>query len=162
MVQRPEVFQRAREELDRVVKPGQLPDFDDQPSLPFITAIAKESLRWRNVAPMGKLLYAPRMQSLTFKTRCCPFPWSGRRIWRPSHSSKFHCDGQSMVGRTSTRWVVVLAYVSLGLCYTTKSFIQIHSPSNLSDLWMEMHTTTRRRIQSLHAGALADGKPDIL
>ncbi|KAF9531384.1 cytochrome P450 [Crepidotus variabilis] len=57
LLERPEVLQRAHEELDRVVQPGQLPDFNDQPSLPFVTAIAKESLRWRNVAPLGVAHY---------------------------------------------------------------------------------------------------------
>jgi len=49
----PEAFKKAREELDRVVGPGQLPSFDDQPSLPYITAIVKETLRWRDVTPIG-------------------------------------------------------------------------------------------------------------
>ncbi|KAF9522915.1 cytochrome P450 [Crepidotus variabilis] len=50
---RPDVLQRARKELDSVIKPGNLPDFEDEPSLPYITAIAKEALRWRQVASFG-------------------------------------------------------------------------------------------------------------
>ncbi|CAA7261117.1 unnamed protein product [Cyclocybe aegerita] len=38
-------------EIDRVVKPGHLPDFDDESSLPYITAIVKEALRWYDVVP---------------------------------------------------------------------------------------------------------------
>lgn len=46
MVLHPEVQQRAREELDRVVGRGRLPDFTDRDSLPYITAITKEVLRY--------------------------------------------------------------------------------------------------------------------
>jgi cytochrome P450 len=49
----PEAQRRAQEELDRVLKPGHLPDFEDQPSLPYITAIVKETLRWMPVARLG-------------------------------------------------------------------------------------------------------------
>lgn len=55
MVLYPEVFQRAREEVDRVVGLNRLPDFEDRASLPYISAIVKESLRWNPVAPLGKL-----------------------------------------------------------------------------------------------------------
>jgi len=50
---RPDVVKRAHQELDRVIKPGHLPEFDDEKSLPYITAIVKECLRWRDVVPMG-------------------------------------------------------------------------------------------------------------
>lgn len=42
----PEVLRKAREELDRVIGRGRLPDFTDRDSLPYITAIAKETLRY--------------------------------------------------------------------------------------------------------------------
>ncbi|KAF8905213.1 cytochrome P450 [Gymnopilus junonius] len=51
LLENPQVIKRAQEELDRVVKPGQLPSFDDEGSLPYITAITKEALRWRDVVP---------------------------------------------------------------------------------------------------------------
>ncbi|KAJ3540447.1 hypothetical protein NMY22_g4293 [Coprinellus aureogranulatus] len=51
LLENPSLLKRAQAELDSVVKPGYLPDFDDQSSLPFITAIAKETLRWRVVVP---------------------------------------------------------------------------------------------------------------
>ncbi|XP_006456136.1 hypothetical protein AGABI2DRAFT_227934 [Agaricus bisporus var. bisporus H97] len=49
----PEVLRKAREELDRVIGRGRLPDFTDRDTLPYITAIAKETLRWNPVAPLG-------------------------------------------------------------------------------------------------------------
>jgi hypothetical protein len=39
-------------QIDAVVKSGHLPDLDDEPSLPYVTAIAKEALRWRDVVPL--------------------------------------------------------------------------------------------------------------
>ncbi|KAH9887972.1 CyP450 monooxygenase [Cubamyces lactineus] len=49
----PEVQKRAQEELDAVVGPDRLPQFDDRASLPYVTAVVKEALRWHNVAPLG-------------------------------------------------------------------------------------------------------------
>ena len=49
----PEVQKRAQQELDAVVGTERLPDFADRPSLPYINAIVKESLRWHPAAPMG-------------------------------------------------------------------------------------------------------------
>lgn len=45
MVLWPEVAKKAQEELDRVVGPDRLPDFDDEKSLPYIRSIVKENLR---------------------------------------------------------------------------------------------------------------------
>jgi cytochrome P450 len=53
LLEHPEVLKRAQAQIDGVVKPGHLPDLDDEPSLPYITAIAKEALRWRDVTPIG-------------------------------------------------------------------------------------------------------------
>ena len=49
----PEVQKKAQAELDAVVGRNRLPDFDDRDSLPYITAITKECLRWLTVAPFG-------------------------------------------------------------------------------------------------------------
>ena len=40
----PEVQMKAQAELDRVVS-GRLPDFDDMPDLPYLSALVKEVLR---------------------------------------------------------------------------------------------------------------------
>ncbi|RPD55979.1 cytochrome P450 [Lentinus tigrinus ALCF2SS1-6] len=53
MVLNPEVQQKAREELDRVVGAHRLPDYCDNAALPYITAIVKETLRWQPVAPLA-------------------------------------------------------------------------------------------------------------
>ncbi len=49
----PDIQKKARQELDRVIGPNHLPTFEDRQSLPYVTAIAKESMRWRSVAPLG-------------------------------------------------------------------------------------------------------------
>lgn len=49
----PEAQRKAQAELDAVVGPTRLPDFADQKSLPYVSALTKELLRWHVVAPIG-------------------------------------------------------------------------------------------------------------
>ncbi|KAF8908618.1 cytochrome P450 [Gymnopilus junonius] len=53
LLNHPSVLKKAQEEIDRVIKPGHLPDFDDEPSLPYVAAVVKESMRWRPTAPLA-------------------------------------------------------------------------------------------------------------
>ncbi|KAK7031931.1 cytochrome P450 [Favolaschia claudopus] len=53
MLLNPNVQQKAQAELDAVLGLGQLPDFSDRDALPYVTAILKETLRWRPVTPMA-------------------------------------------------------------------------------------------------------------
>ncbi|KAH7928976.1 cytochrome P450 [Leucogyrophana mollusca] len=56
MVLNPRVQERAQADIDRVVRRGQdsrLPNFNDRPSLPYVDAILRETLRWHPVAPLG-------------------------------------------------------------------------------------------------------------
>jgi len=46
MVNHPEVFKKAQEEIDRVIGNDRLIDYDDRDSLPYCAAVAKEVLRW--------------------------------------------------------------------------------------------------------------------
>lgn len=41
----PEVQKKARQELDRIVGKGRLPEFADKASLPYISAVVMEVLR---------------------------------------------------------------------------------------------------------------------
>jgi len=69
----PEVQKKAQAELDAVVGPNRLPDFEDRPSLPYINAILKESMRWYLVGPIG----TPSLSSwllLTILTGSVGFP----------------------------------------------------------------------------------------
>ncbi len=54
MLANPESQRRAHEELDNVIGLGQLPQFSDRDSLPFVNAIVKEVLRWQPVTPLGE------------------------------------------------------------------------------------------------------------
>ena len=54
MLANPEAQKRAHKELDATLRPGDLPQFCDQDSLPFISAIVKEVLRWKTIAPIGE------------------------------------------------------------------------------------------------------------
>ena len=51
----PDVMLKAQRELDEVVGRERPPSFEDMPSLPYIRAIVKETLRWRPIAPLGAL-----------------------------------------------------------------------------------------------------------
>ncbi|KAM0852499.1 hypothetical protein ACQ4PT_051718 [Festuca glaucescens] len=52
LLKKPEVFAKATEEMDRVVGRGRWVTEKDMPSLPFIQAIVKETMRLHPVAPM--------------------------------------------------------------------------------------------------------------
>ncbi|PFH47243.1 hypothetical protein AMATHDRAFT_87834 [Amanita thiersii Skay4041] len=49
----PEVQKRAQAELDNVVGRDRLPSFDDLRSLHYINALARETMRWLLVVPLG-------------------------------------------------------------------------------------------------------------
>jgi cytochrome P450 len=52
LLKKPEVFARATQELDRVIGRGRWVTEKDMPSLPYIDAIVKETMRLHPVAPM--------------------------------------------------------------------------------------------------------------
>ncbi|KAL4260929.1 cytochrome P450 family protein [Pleurotus pulmonarius] len=52
MAHNPDVQARAQEELDQYLG-HRLPDFDDQPHLPYICALMLETLRWEPMGPLG-------------------------------------------------------------------------------------------------------------
>ncbi|EKM48686.1 uncharacterized protein PHACADRAFT_154991 [Phanerochaete carnosa HHB-10118-sp] len=49
----PEVQLAAQAELDRVIGTDRLPVMEDEKSLPYITALVREILRWRPIVPLG-------------------------------------------------------------------------------------------------------------
>ncbi|KAL1707479.1 cytochrome P450 [Schizophyllum commune] len=53
MLENPEIAMRARLELDSVLEPGRLPEFDDEERLPYTTAVVKETLRMYPAAPVA-------------------------------------------------------------------------------------------------------------
>ena len=53
MARFPEVQRKAQEELDRVLGGVRLVEFEDQPELPYISAVCKELLRWHPLLPQS-------------------------------------------------------------------------------------------------------------
>ncbi|CAE6452922.1 unnamed protein product [Rhizoctonia solani] len=53
MIHNPDVQTKAQEELDAVLGNQRLPTMEDQDSLPYISRVIKEVLRWRPVVPLG-------------------------------------------------------------------------------------------------------------
>ncbi|KAH8984409.1 cytochrome P450 [Lactarius akahatsu] len=53
MVLHPNAQRRAQMEIDRVVGTARLPDFDDETTLPYVSALVKEVMRWHPVAPIA-------------------------------------------------------------------------------------------------------------
>ncbi|KAJ7092249.1 cytochrome P450 [Mycena epipterygia] len=53
MLANPEAQRKAQTEIDAVTGGKYLPDFDDEASMPYVSALVKEVLRWRNVTPIG-------------------------------------------------------------------------------------------------------------
>ena len=49
----PEVQKKAHAELDRVVGPNRLPEFDDIEKMPYIQAVIMETMRFIPVVPFG-------------------------------------------------------------------------------------------------------------
>ncbi|KAJ7058076.1 cytochrome P450 [Mycena amicta] len=53
MVLHPECQQRAQKEIDDVIGPGRLPEFNDRENLPYVECLYQEVYRWAPVVPLG-------------------------------------------------------------------------------------------------------------
>ncbi|KAF8634127.1 hypothetical protein AX15_001059 [Amanita polypyramis BW_CC] len=53
MALHPNEQKKAQEEIDRVVGTERLPTFSDRASLPYVEALFRETLRWRQALPLG-------------------------------------------------------------------------------------------------------------
>ena len=53
MVLHPHVFKKAQEEIDQLLGGERLPQYSDRPSLPYVSAVFKEIVRWRPPTPLG-------------------------------------------------------------------------------------------------------------
>ncbi|KAJ7662334.1 cytochrome P450, partial [Mycena rosella] len=49
----PDAQRKAQAEIDSVTGRKHLPDFGDEASLPYVSALVKEVLRWKNITPSG-------------------------------------------------------------------------------------------------------------
>jgi cytochrome P450 len=55
----PDAQRKAQEEIDRVVGLVRMPDWSDESSLPYVSALVTEVLRWRSVTTLGGIPHAP-------------------------------------------------------------------------------------------------------
>ncbi|KAK5367709.1 hypothetical protein LTR20_009193 [Exophiala xenobiotica] len=55
----PEAQKKAQEEIDRVVGEDRMPTWTDEGSLPYVSALVSEVLRWRSVTTLGGIPHAP-------------------------------------------------------------------------------------------------------
>ncbi|KAE9386599.1 hypothetical protein BT96DRAFT_748044, partial [Gymnopus androsaceus JB14] len=53
MLMNPEVQPKAHRKLKKVLGPGDLPSFSNEPTLPYITAVVREVMRYNPVVPLG-------------------------------------------------------------------------------------------------------------
>ena len=53
MALNPDVQKKAQAELDAVVGPNRLPEFDAQQNLVYVNAVIKEASRWQVVLPFS-------------------------------------------------------------------------------------------------------------
>ncbi|KAJ7152095.1 cytochrome P450 [Mycena filopes] len=53
MLANPDAQRRAQAEIDSVTRGERLPDFGDEALMPYVGAVVKETLRWKNVGPMA-------------------------------------------------------------------------------------------------------------
>uniref|UniRef100_A0A0W0F4A8 Cytochrome P450 n=1 Tax=Moniliophthora roreri TaxID=221103 RepID=A0A0W0F4A8_MONRR len=87
----PEIQRKAQEELDSVIPPGRLPAFDDEKSLPYVTAIVWEALRWQNVTPLG----IPHYLEVEDEYRGCRVPANSvviSNVWAILHDERLYPD----------------------------------------------------------------------
>jgi cytochrome P450 len=56
MLANPTAQQKAQAEIDELTGGRYLPTFEDEVSLPYVSALVKEVMRWENVAPIGEFL----------------------------------------------------------------------------------------------------------
>lgn len=52
MILFPEVQKKAQEEIDSVIGASRLPQFEDEERLPYVSAVAKELIRWFTILPI--------------------------------------------------------------------------------------------------------------
>ncbi len=109
MVLYPEAQQKAQEEIDAVVGTGRLPDFDDEASLPYVSALCQEVQRWHPVTPMGKVKFSSSIEELT-ATHSSAFPH--RLTCDDAHDGYFLPAGSIVIANV---WCVELCLTHLRL-----------------------------------------------
>jgi cytochrome P450 len=75
MLANPAAQKTAQAEIDAVTGGKHLPSFEDETSLPYVSALVKEVLRWKNVTPFGLFESHSTRDSTIYNFRIVqPFP----------------------------------------------------------------------------------------
>ncbi len=137
MILYPEVQKKGQEEIDRVVGNQRLPDYSDKDSLPYITAMMKETFRWHPPAPTGTCSLRPVTEAAggltcSSRTRHSAQAALGRRLQGHAHSRRGNRHGQRLV-RASHRCITPATTDSrrlAGESVTTRSATQTPTPTS--------------------------------
>ncbi|KAI8994065.1 cytochrome P450 [Trametes punicea] len=92
----PDAQKKAQEELDHVIGRHRLPTVSDQGSLPYVTALMKECLRWRTVAALG----VPHRSTQDDEYRGYLIPKGSlvvSNIWAYSHDPRNYSDPETFM-----------------------------------------------------------------
>ncbi|PPR01292.1 hypothetical protein CVT24_006367 [Panaeolus cyanescens] len=87
----PEVLQKARDEVDRVVGTDRLPNYGDRESLPYVEALVKELYRWNPAAPLGpshQILVDDEYEGYHIPAGTIIYP----NIWAMTHNEEMYPD----------------------------------------------------------------------
>ena len=88
MLQHPEVQERAHAEIEAVVGPDRLPNFDDRPNLPYIEAVLLEMLRLYPVVPLGEHFDNHACVNSSLSLRSSSRYHGRRHLWRYFYSKR--------------------------------------------------------------------------
>lgn len=58
MCQNPDIQRRVQQELDSVVSQDRLPQVKDAEDLPYLTAVVRETFRWKPSLPLSESHYS--------------------------------------------------------------------------------------------------------
>ncbi|KAF7189160.1 Cytochrome P450 monooxygenase [Pseudocercospora fuligena] len=83
---------KHKKKLDRIVGQARLPDWSDEDSLPYITATAAETLRWRTVTTLGGLPHAPTQDDEYRGYHIPKDTWIVGNIWAIHRNPKDYPD----------------------------------------------------------------------
>ncbi|KAJ7714913.1 cytochrome P450 [Mycena metata] len=91
MLTNPDAQKKAQQEIDSVVVRGHFSDFGDERQMPYVAALVKEVLRWRNATPLG----APHFLEVEDMYRGYRIPAKSiilANIWAISHDERMYPD----------------------------------------------------------------------
>ncbi|KAI0782100.1 cytochrome P450 monooxygenase [Abortiporus biennis] len=94
MIKYPEVFKKAQEEIDRVVGPDRLPEYEDRDSLKYLNAVIKELYRWHPPLPLAHF----SMKEDTYQD--CSIPANSMvvpNIWAMTQDSNLYPDPEEFI-----------------------------------------------------------------